>query len=191
MKFILILPFLVWLLTSFDFKKQAEAKIIWKSSQRLSWRNYKAFPDTMSSYKAMTFVQVGLEVKEFRDSLVIAIPCYFFENLSWSKNQHSTLLLKHEQLHFDIAELISRKIRKEFSEYKYYDLKLAYKDLQKIYDRNYKIKLDSINSKYDLETDHGVIVQRQNEWERKIANELRRLDRYTSTKVILKRQKSQ
>ena len=46
------------------------------------------------------------------------------------------------------------------------------------------LKLGTI---YDNETEHGSVSSKQKEWELKIAKELKALDAYASTRVIIKR----
>ena len=59
--------------------------------------------------------------------------------------------------------------------------------IQKIYNYYETHFRDSINAVYDLETDHGLIVTKQKEWERKIVKELKELEAYSSPNVVIKR----
>lgn len=163
--------------------------ILWNSATKLKWEDFKGKLDEKSEYKAMTYVQIGLDSKEDQNYINVDVPCYFIKNLSWTKEK-SLSILKHEQLHFDIAELISRRIRKEFVNYKSTNIQKTYNDLQEIYRIHYRIKLDSINSKYDTETNHSINIEKQKEWELKIAKELKSLDKYSTTKIVIKREKT-
>ena len=161
--------------------------IVWSEHNELQWSDFKGKSDTISNHKAMTYVQVTLNPKEYSDSIVIHVKTLFFRNKSWTKNNESIELLSHEQLHFNIAELISRKIRKQFSSYEYSDVNLAYKILQEIYDDHYPKMLREYNYKYDHDSNHGTIKEQQREWELKIAKELKEMKEYSSTKVTVKR----
>ncbi len=163
-----------------------DSTILWNKQRKLTWDDFRGVADSLSSYKAMTYVQIGLVSEEKKGYIIVDVPTYFFKNLSWKKEKTS-ILLTHEQLHFDIAELIARKIRKEFLNYKPINYKNTYIDLQEIYRVNYRVKLDSLNKSYDSETKHGVIKDKQKEWELKIARELKALEKYAGMRVVIKR----
>jgi hypothetical protein len=168
-----------------------EASIIslieWNKHDSLTWADFQGIPDTSSTYKAMTFVQTDLKSEQHLDSIEVHVTTLFYKNLSWSKRKQSNTLLKHEQVHFDIAELMSRKIRKAFYQYISIDIDKTYTELMDISRKFHRDKLDQYNFKYDEETDHGTILAKQEEWEAKIANELKALGAYSSTRVVIKR----
>lgn len=90
-------------------------------------------------------------------------------------------LLKHEQLHFDILELIVRKFRKEIdedllgcSEETYLEKRLEF------YLNNYR----ETAIKYDIETNHSINMKIQLEWEEHIRKELYKLKEYSTDKII-------
>lgn len=163
--------------------------ILWQPNITLTWDNFKGVPDSLSEYKAMTYTQIRYNSKLFDDSVVFQVTCKFIENLSWSKDKTSKNLLKHEMLHFDIAELVTRKIRKEFLLHKSIDIFETAEILKKIHYNFTETVSDSINAKYDSDTNHGKIEEKQKEWELKIAKELVQLNKYASTKVVIKREK--
>lgn len=173
-------------------KDTDEDRIQWSEDTKLTWKDFKAKPDnSYPEYEAMTYVLIGIDYEEKEYSINFSIPSSFNRNLSWSKlkskKQESLWLLEHEQLHFDIAELIARKIRKEYSEYKSYELTATYVDLQAIYDKYYKVELLSLNMTYDKETQHGKLRDKQKEWESKIEMELYKLRKYADTEVKVRR----
>jgi hypothetical protein len=106
---------------------------------------------------------------------------------SWSKDKKSNSLLKHEQLHFDIAELTTRKLRQAYSTHVSYDIEATSLFIDSVFNRYSKIEFDSINALYDTETNHGIIETKQKVWETKITSELKKLEKYASTKVVIKR----
>jgi len=100
----------------------------------------------------------------------------FNRELSWTTDTVSTNLLKHEQLHFDIAELYARKIRVAIDELGNNDIN---EDLP--YNEIIIILLDScdrIQDFYDMKTSHGVYIPIQDAWEKTISNELDNLSDY-------------
>jgi hypothetical protein len=84
-------------------------------------------------------------------------------------------LLKHEQLHFDIVEIYSRKLREKFLVLD--KMKSKLEDYISTYNniRNDLVKYQGL---YDSETEHSVNKEKQKEWEIKVAKELEELDTY-------------
>lgn len=166
----------------------AADRIIWSSSIKLKWEDFRGVSDPLSKYKAMTFSKIHLKHELLNDRIILDISCSFNCSLSWSKNKKSDSLLAHEQLHFDITELAARKIRKECSQHTSDDLSLSSKFIQTTYNYYNAYYRDSVNAGYDLETDHGIIISKQKEWEKRISEELKTLESYSSTKVVIKRE---
>ena len=98
---------------------------------------------------------------------------YFFKSLSWSISNDS-LLLFHEQIHFDIAEVYTRKLRK------------GYKDLieENIYENSAYSNLSDeilekcaeLQSEFDKELSFSKTTQE--EWRKRIDEELEELKDY-------------
>lgn len=176
-----------------DYKRvqgnTSDSLLLWSDSFGLSWDDFQGIPDSESKYKALTYVQIGLHSKQFDDSIVVDVPTYFYKKLSWSKSLNNSTLLGHEQLHFDIGELMARKIRKEYSMYELTDFEIAYKELKRIYRRHFGDEFDRYHRNYDEQTEHGTISSMQKEWELKIAKELKALEAYSSTGVTIKKLK--
>ena len=110
---------------------------------------------------------------------VVAI---FNRSKSWSRD-HSPSLLDHERLHFDIAELYARKIRKRIKE-------LQRRGVNNIKTYNtaiHEVLLESnqADQQYDLETLHGALSKKQREWTEKVKEELGSLSRYKKTRRVI------
>lgn len=165
-------------------------RIEWSSTVKLTWKDFKGKLDTSSRYKAMIFNQIGVTDEKFDDKIIFNFPATMNRSKSWTKDTASTSLLKHEQVHFDIAELAARKLRKDCSQHVSTDVHRSFEFIQNTYDY-YEIRYKhSLNKAYDSETNHGMIKSKQKKWEEKIAKELKELDKYSDTKVIIKRIKS-
>lgn len=163
--------------------------IIWDLERPLSWNDFVGEIELNSNYKAKTFSKINFESRVTKDSIYLNIPCFFITTKSWVKERfrQNNLLLEHEQLHFDIAELVARKIREECSKHRSVSLSESSEVLQNIYDKFYYEFWDELNFHYDEETNHSVIRERQLEWEIKIKNELDLLSKYESTIVVIPR----
>jgi hypothetical protein len=88
--------------------------------------------------------------------------------------QRDMQLLEHEQLHFDLAELAARRIRKRFV-----DLKDACADSDQGDDLRDAIgeidrELQAEQNRYDHETGHGTKPAAQDQWKRRIRKQLER-----------------
>src|SRR5690606_11605695 len=72
--------------SKFSKKSVATDRIIWSSSIKLKWEDFRGTPDPLSKYKAMTFSKIDLKHELFNDRIVLDTPCSFNCLLSWSKN---------------------------------------------------------------------------------------------------------
>ena len=90
-------------------------------------------------------------------------------------------ILNHEQKHFDITEIYTRKARNNIQ--KIIDNNLGSDFLSKIL---YKIdsELLSYQLLYDLETNNGLDIKKQEYWNKKIENELKQLEKYRNKSII-------
>lgn len=169
-------------------QKQLENNLIsWNSERKLKWSDFLG-EVPKSKYLATTYTTIrAIPITYCIDSLQYNITSDFLCDESWTKDRVSVSLLAHEQLHFDISELAARKIRKEYSEYNLMDLKTSYKKLSDIFKKYSTSFLDSMEIKYDKETNHGVNLEIQLLWEKKIKKELNDLSRFKSMQVVVKK----
>lgn len=169
---------------------QQDTLIEWKTDVQLDWDDFRGASDTTSKYMAMTFTKIkSVPVYYDADSIIYNISNSFNCIDSWSRDKNSSSLLKHEKLHFDISELVTRKVRKEYNKIRIVEFEKTYSRLSELF-RYYTVTVkDSINALYDEETNHGIIASKQKEWEHKIANELIALDAYSSTRVTIRKSK--
>lgn len=161
--------------------------IHWSSTRKLTWDDFKGEIDIKSNYKALTYTTIVVKPLLLKEQIVeYKITCVFETELSWSKSKNSNNLLKHEQLHFDIAELTTRKLRENCHNIDFLNLEDVKQSVREFF---YESKNDRtlINSMYDEETEHGTIADKQKEWEIKIAKELKVLEEYSSPRVVIRR----
>ena len=77
-------------------------------------------------------------------------------------------LLEHEQLHFDLAEAVARKIRARFNEFRNACGEAGDIDpVQEMVARADR-ELQEEQQRYDRETSHGVNARAQEQWKRRI-----------------------
>ena len=157
--------------------------IYWDNNRPLKWEDFRDTEPDLLIKKTSAFLSAtsSLCIDYDRNSYgsyltYFTIIAVFNKNQSWIKDSISNNLLKHEQLHFDITELYARKIRKEliYAIDNYISVVIC----DSIFKAMYAEMLEK-QSKYDKETSHGTIVEKQIEWEEYIQNELAKLEEYT------------
>lgn len=161
----------------------------WSASRKLTWDDFKAkkdpnrygLNDAMTIYKLEILPETVLVDEEDRiqGHEKMDIVTYFFKKKSWTVKRKDMRLLVHEQLHFDIAELFARKMRKEF-----YKLKKNKVDTFSAYQSVYTTLWKSCRmyqKQYDDETKHSRDLVRNEKWVEKIYKELQLLEEYSYT----------
>ena len=173
----------------FNYVDEDEKRFLeWDPNQKLEWSDFTSMPDSLNQHRAMTFTKIKTKVHSYSiDSIVYDVYCYFDRDLSWTKDKSSQELLDHEQGHFDISELVTRKLRKEYAKLNISDIEPSFLKLNDLFQKYAVNEKNRINNLYDSGTKHGVVVKKQKEWELFITKELKALDAYSSTRVVIKR----
>ncbi len=163
------------LLLPFFVQAQEEDLIKWSSERKLQWRDYLAEPDTRSGAAASTSTQIGFEYHVRDNNLTYTITCKFSKTKSWGRYKND-YILSHEQGHFDIAEIFTRKLVKALKEYSY-NSSTYRNDLKTIYSEAMKDK-EQFQRQYDNETDYSRNKPKQEEWLKKIEKMLNEFKDY-------------
>jgi hypothetical protein len=175
-----MLRILILLAVAFCFLSNNKS-IPWQENYKLTWTNFQGIPNANIEAAAITAsgISFGYHVKKVNDkveSFKVEVVAHFYPEKSWVKTEKAdNHILSHEQLHFDITELYSRKLRKAISEVSA--------------SQNVNTKLDEIHSKivtdlnnfqnlYDSETDFSRNIEAQAKWQEFINNELESLKNY-------------
>lgn len=178
---------------SFFLPKENPDHLAWSPDARLVWEDFRGVPDSVSpNAKALTKTGMHYDYKLQKDAIQVEAVCYFDRSQSWvspKKNAQTPQQLKHEQLHFDLAELMARKIRKELSTHTSKDIPGTQAFIDKMNTQYFETELAAMTAAYDTETNHGSTDSKQKKWETKIAGELKKLGAFAATKVEIKRQK--
>jgi hypothetical protein len=180
------------LLMSFIYFPKDDSRLPWEPSVKLTWEDFQGAPDESSTNKAMSHSTVTYDYKAQKEVIQVEATAVFDRKSSWvspAKNAKSPGLLKHEQLHFDMTELMARRIRKEISVYISKDIPSTQAYIDQVHAK-YQAELDAQNQLYDTETNHGVTESKQKKWETKINAELKKLDAFAVTKVEIQRKKN-
>lgn len=98
--------------------------------------------------------------------------------------KESVYILKHEQTHFDITELYTRKLRQLISQKDFTKVKNVVSEIDRMYKRIAN-EWQKEENKYDSETQHGINGARQNIWNENIAAQLKELDAFAAPAVSM------
>lgn len=159
-----------------------KAFIEWNEFYDLRWEDFQGKPGDDAAGDAGTSVQIKAKPYLVKKKVKYDVYVLFNKDKSWSRDK-SIQLLAHEQLHFDLAEVYARRIRKkvrELNEKKIEDVNVYNEAIQKILDES-----NEADGLYDIETLHGMMDKKQAEWAKKIQNELVSLKSYKKHKRVI------
>ena len=152
--------------------------IYYDFNRNLTWSDFKGTPNNNYYGGAVTASgfafnsQINFDGKNIY--LDIGVYTFFSKNDSWKKPQiNSNYHLLHEQHHFDITRLGSQKFitgieKAHFTKQNYSAL------LRSIFNKAYK-QNELMQQQYDRETNHSLNVDKQGDWNNKIAAEIQKL----------------
>jgi hypothetical protein len=151
-----------------------ENYLTWNEKKPLDWVDFSGPTKDSSTFDAESFAEVRFTYSF--NSLVdfkFDVSAAFNKNTSWYKKENqSPYLLKHEQLHFDIAELFAKKLKAEFDNYTY--TANFRNEITEIFEKK-KIQYHLMQDKYDKETSHSLNTEKQRQWELAIHDELTKM----------------
>ncbi|SHH63712.1 hypothetical protein SAMN04488109_4757 [Chryseolinea serpens] len=151
-----------------------EAEIAWTPTRKLTWEDFKKAENNYpsgSSANAAAVSSCGIGVTSARKGLFSAqafVVAVFYANDSWVRaDAKNPAVLIHEQAHFDLAELYARKMRKVIKEAGKEGVLLAGAVHQRYY-----AEYVQRQTRYDMETQHGIDAEAQQQWLTTIEQEL-------------------
>jgi len=181
---------LIIFLTLFAFSQDKNASendsiISWNNERALQWSDFQGklnpevFAFAVTSYKIEIIPEHVIVDQDdnIQNYDVLNVVTNFYKYHSWTVSTDNDLL-KHEQLHFDIAELFARKIRKRFSELKSTNEK-GFSTYWKAYNTLW-IACRKLQKQYDAETNHGVKKVENLKWIEKIIHDLDTLKHFST-----------
>jgi predicted secreted Zn-dependent protease len=157
-------------------------QLSWNEFYKLQWEDFQGKPAEYSLGDAATSVKIKAKPFLVKNRIKYDVVAVFSRKKSWARDR-SASLLAHEQLHFDIAELYARKIRKKISELSdrgVNDIKVYNAAIQELLEES-----NAADQQYDLETLHGGMSKRQASWSKKVKDELAELKRYRKAKRVI------
>ncbi len=153
-----------------------DTSIPWSAARRLNWSDFKKQPDNNSSNAALTSSKITFSYSYDSDKgFSYNIGCVFEKNSSWGRVK-TDYILAHEQGHFDIAEIFTRRLYKQIKAYKF-NSATAQKEVPAIYQKIMN-DLADMQNQYDNETDYSRNKEQQAVWIEKINKELYKLNEF-------------
>lgn len=154
--------------------------IFWNEKRKLTWDDFKGEPSG-TYFAALSNCAFAQSVEPNSESgkgiIYIYLRAALLKKGSWvKKDQANDDILKHEQLHFDIAEWQVRKLRKAISE-----ASLNLLNYEVVINRlssDAWTEYNKLQSAYDSETKHGTVTTEQEKWNKTVAAGLKELESY-------------
>jgi hypothetical protein len=155
--------------------------IDWHENQQLSWSDFQGAVSETSPFAAMTHWYIYYR---WKDNKIIAESC-FETDKSWVREGKQTdYLLRHEQLHSDIAQLQIRLFKQKL------EAVTSKVQVKQVFDQVLNAA-KQMQVQYDTETKHSADKVAQQRWSRAIASQLDKLDNYGfDTLITIKTQSS-
>ena len=144
--------------------------INWRNRRILTWTDFKGSPVSTAPNAALTSTSILINYQYNDDSFQFNLNCVFYPHKSWTKVKSGNILA-HEQGHFDISQLYTRKLFKALKEYKFRPATVD-RDVQEIYQRITNEQAD-YQKLYDTETNYSRNAAGQEEWVKRIEQELK------------------
>jgi hypothetical protein len=164
------------------YSQNSDSLKCWSNIDRLRWCDFKCkIPENGENSYLTAITSYRLIAIPFRneDLLNYDVKLFFKKFESWTRDT-TDYLLSHEQLHFDIAELYARKLRKTIQGLLEVTQRPTENDFESVIKKIYA-ENKNFQREYDEATIHGLDQEAQKKWTEKICLELERLKAYTST----------
>ncbi|WP_282042894.1 DUF922 domain-containing protein [Winogradskyella flava] len=161
--------------------KLYETKIEWSADRKLTWDDFKGKSDTINFPDALALTNSGFGyesgINMFKEGKVFVQSVFNTYN-SWVLPEgRNDYVLRHEQIHFDITEIYSRKLRKELADANITSDNVA--RARSIFDRVFN-EMRNRQERYDQETKRGDKKETQEHWEAVVELELAKYEFYKS-----------
>ena len=150
---------------------QDNTLIRWNDAPPLSWNDFSGKVNDTSKYDAECFAEIRYQYRLYElGKFEFDVYAHFDKDISWSrKEKQSEALLKHEQMHFNIAQLFAKKLQSDFNTCSFTE---KYEEqIQDLFAKT-KQEYQAMQIRYDEETNHSLNKEKQKEWEVLIDYEL-------------------
>jgi hypothetical protein len=133
------------------------------SYRQLNWKDFKGKPDSRGV--ALTTSQIYFETNYSNGKYYFLVSSQFIPEKSFTTTTKERIL-RHEQLHFDITELIVRRLKEQLKSV------TTEKEANALFSKYVK-QWNELEQQYDRETNFSINQEQQERWEREIKDQLR------------------
>lgn len=161
-----------------------DKKLKWHPKRKISWQQFQGRVDSSSPYEAQ--IQTGFDYRytqnwvDGRLNYDFDVFAYMIPRQSWSRKDKQTVaLLNHERAHFAISEYQARLMYAEMVKRANgaQDTGQGSAIIKEVFTK-YNHARNAMQEVYDAETDHSKNLEKQKEWEAKIAQWLEETPSY-------------
>lgn len=158
-------------------------RVIWRQEIPLTWADFRGNPEPHTGVDALSSCGLTCDPALSRSGEIrFDVLAFFSPTDSWvDEADASGLLLKHEQGHFDIGEIYARKMRRRLARASF-DRSRLNQQISALYDETFN-EFRTAQQAYDEVTEHSTHPEAQKEWNRWIADELKRYEAYRGRTV--------
>jgi hypothetical protein len=165
--------------------------LCWQAGRKLRWADFQAPANvlppedplfaTSAASCAPVLQVIGTKDETGRNNFFVTAA--LDRSRSWVRDPAATRserVLAHEQVHFDICELIARRLRQHITQ----EYQAGGDVFAPVFRQELQGLLDeqaSLNARYDHETAHGLLPMPQQQWQQQLVRELAELAAYAST----------
>ena len=186
------LAFLLFISSALFLKNantQVGDQLYWNKTRKLTWSDFKGTPSDSSIFSAVSSIKLKFNYKIIKKRISVQLFSLFEKSESWYRDTNN-YALNHEQIHFDIGELVIRMMRKQIDSLSKEKEKLSAKAIETIFN-SYSNKLKEMQELYDEETNHSINLGAQIRWDEMIYDELEKLKEFEDPyrEYILKKAK--
>jgi len=145
----------------------------WNEHRKISWSDFKGPVSSVSDESAAaTCCSIGFTLGNNETGHPeVTVYNTFYINKSWVKEDAKIeSILEHEQGHFDLCELYTRKLRSQIETVDLSSQNVK-QELMKIY-AAVSDEYETCQQAYERETAHGTNIAEQQKWQVQISNEL-------------------
>src|SRR5262245_51785173 len=171
------------LLATLEREMAPHEAVPWSASRRLTWDDFRGVPPAGEKERAAEtayslFYAVSCKGHTFDFQIIAAV----LPRQSWVRPSvltdavQNSRTLRHEQTHFDLSEVHARRMRRYFAELSSPCMKSS-SELEALSDRLIRDEA-AAQRRYDEETSHGRLAQRQATWDADVAKQIAALGKF-------------
>jgi hypothetical protein len=150
----------------------------WSANRPLVLSDFQGRPRPNEAHAALTSATVVAQVACKSNKFTGSVQAAFDPSRSWVRDPATVTakLLRHEQLHFDIAEVYARRLRQKLT-----GSQIPCAQLGPTFERlsnGIYADWEKAEDQYDRDTNHGLIPTQQLVWEERVQKQLVELEAF-------------